>query len=220
MACPSYSLNGRKVQTLATRRGGIPVAGCHPATTCTTKDLGFSDFWVKFRFMNVLLPKLVAGLTLLAAIPLAPAQDNLCENPDFEGETERWSISGPSGSYAVSETGPEGARALTFTLPEEGGKRFSFFQNTDLSLAEKYRVSFFARSDKPLTILVGPQRGEGNYGSIGDGSTTTIGPEWKLHRLNITVREGTTLGRLVFLPIDPVPGGTVQFARFQFETVP
>ncbi len=156
---------------------------------------------------------------LIAAPAGLRAAENYLENPDFEGGIDRWHVSSAAGSHEVKAAGPDGAAALTFTMKEEGDRWFMFFQETDLSVAQKYLVSFFARSEKPLGILVAPQRGEGDYGAIGGGSTAKLGPDWKEFHLSISIDAATSKARLTFLPLKPIPAGIIQFARFQLEAV-
>jgi hypothetical protein len=109
---------------------------------------------------------------------------------------------------------------MTFKMPEEGKRKFTFFQDTDLSLTETYKVRFWARADAPMSILVAPQRREGDYGAIGSGATAQIGTDWKEYHLTIKIKDATSNGRLTFLPMEPVPAGLIQFAKFQLETTP
>lgn len=161
---------------------------------------------------------LTLGIVFLSCV-VTRADDNLFDNAQFEMGLAGWGISCPGGTSELSDSGPEGATALTLMLPEEGDRQWSFYRNVDLSLSERYQVSFFARSDKPLKLLVAPQRGEGDFSSIGDGATATIESEWKEYQVRIPIRQATSSGRITFLGIDDIPPGVVQFANFRLESV-
>jgi hypothetical protein len=167
----------------------------------------------------MILPRCLLSpvLALLLGLSLtdSKSETNLFENGDLEWGLERWKNQSSADPCEVTPSGPDGAPAMTFRMPEEGKRKFNSHQDTDLSLAEKYRLSFWARADSQIRVLVAPQRGEGDYGAIGRGATASIGSEWKEFHLKITITEATSNGRLTFLPLDPIPAGLIQFANFR-----
>lgn len=160
------------------------------------------------------------GVALMISLTESMAETNYFENGDLEGGLELWKTQSSGEPCEVTPTGPEAAPAMTFKMPEDGKRTFDFYQDTDLSLAETFKVVFWARSDSPVNILVAPQRRDGDYGAIGSGATASIGTEWKEYHLTIKITEATSNGRLTFLPMNPIPSGLVQFSKFRLEIAP
>jgi len=164
---------------------------------------------------------------LVALLPLGlllgwPLQaQELLKNPAFEDDLYDWTASAGEavGTVSVNDDGPEGGRALTFNITKAGKTDLILHQPVDLGFASSYRLSFWARSDLPASILIVPARNYGDFGPLADGWGVELTSDWTKHEKVFTVHESDRGARINFLTTKELPLGKVQFARFSLEEV-